>query len=254
MSKLNFIGCGNFNNTELGNNCAYYAISNEELILFDCGGDVFQKLLKTNLIYKGLKKLIICITHCHDDHIGSLSSLLHYMKIYYPNTDVSICTSNAVAFELKNILSIMGNENIPMAGNCISSNFELYSFNTEHVDYCNSCGFILLDKTDLSNNIVHIFSGDTNDFIGWNAIDILLEQYCTLKDTQKVYIYHDASTRLNKVHIFIYTLISEYIKFRNRYKNKFDIQLVCMHIEDKDAINNIIDAGSLRDYEIYVAE
>lgn len=74
---LKFLGTGSCFNTKLGNNSAYL-IKNQNLYLFDCGGDVFGKLKEKILKSNALNKIYAIITHTHSDHIASLPDLIFY--------------------------------------------------------------------------------------------------------------------------------------------------------------------------------
>ena len=80
MDKLNFIGRGSaFTKNEVNNSA--YLIKDDTLILFDCGCDVFKQIVNKKILFlDGVKRLLILITHMHDDHVGSLTSLLEYCK------------------------------------------------------------------------------------------------------------------------------------------------------------------------------
>lgn len=73
---LNFIGVGSAFNTKLGNTSAWIR-QDDRLMLIDCGGSIFEKLMEKELL-KGISSLDICITHTHGDHVGSLGDLVLY--------------------------------------------------------------------------------------------------------------------------------------------------------------------------------
>ena len=78
MSTLKFIGSGSAFNTKLGNNSAYIKFnSDSEMLLLDCGTTTFERIKENNLL-EGVEKVHVAITHTHDDHIGSLASLILY--------------------------------------------------------------------------------------------------------------------------------------------------------------------------------
>ena len=93
MQTLKFIGIGSAFNSKLGNTSAYIK-DNDNLLLIDCGEDVFEKILEMNLL-DNVNKVNILITHFHSDHVGSLSSLIFYCtlilkkkaNVYYPHED-----------------------------------------------------------------------------------------------------------------------------------------------------------------------
>lgn len=73
---INFVGVGSAFHPQLGNNSAYL-YKGDSLLLIDCGGTIFGRLLHKGLL-KGIKNLSILITHPHPDHIGSLGDLIFY--------------------------------------------------------------------------------------------------------------------------------------------------------------------------------
>lgn len=73
---LKFTGTGSAFNPELGNVNAYIK-EKESLLLIDCGGTVFERLLKSSIL-NNIKNLYILITHTHPDHIGSLGDIIFY--------------------------------------------------------------------------------------------------------------------------------------------------------------------------------
>ena len=92
--ELKFIGRGSAFNIKEGNTSAYYKKDNI-LLLIDCGTTVFKSILDRHLL-DNVKEVNVLITHLHDDHVGSLSSLIMYcyyckgikVNVYYPNYDI----------------------------------------------------------------------------------------------------------------------------------------------------------------------
>lgn len=90
---LKFLGCGSAFNTELGNNSAFIK-EGKSLLLIDCGGTVFERLKKFDLL-DGLENIYIIITHTHPDHVGSLGDTIFYCNhvlkkkanLFFPNKE-----------------------------------------------------------------------------------------------------------------------------------------------------------------------
>ena len=74
--ELKFLGTGGAFDWECGNSSALVSFKGET-ILIDCGCVVYQQLCRLNLIDK---IDAILITHFHDDHVGSLSSILAHRR------------------------------------------------------------------------------------------------------------------------------------------------------------------------------
>lgn len=75
MIKVKFIGTGGAFDVDYFNSAALVSIAGKR-ILVDCGNRIYSRLIEKDAIH-GIDYVLI--THMHDDHIGSLSSLiLHY--------------------------------------------------------------------------------------------------------------------------------------------------------------------------------
>ncbi len=91
---LEFISTGSAFNAALGNNSAYYK-AGKSLVLFDCGGSVFGRMVRGGLL-SGVADIMVVITHTHPDHVGSLGDLILYnhhqlsarMTIVYQHPEV----------------------------------------------------------------------------------------------------------------------------------------------------------------------
>lgn len=73
---LTFIGRGAAFNPAEGNNSAYFR-SGSQLLLIDCGENVFTRLV-TGKLLDGITEVTIVISHLHSDHCGSLGTFVHY--------------------------------------------------------------------------------------------------------------------------------------------------------------------------------
>ena len=75
--KLNFLGIGSGFNLKLGNSSAFFTDQHNNFYLIDCGFDVFSKLVSYKLL-DNVNNISVFITHLHDDHMGSLATLMFY--------------------------------------------------------------------------------------------------------------------------------------------------------------------------------
>lgn len=81
---LQFIGTGSAFAPNLGNTSAYF-LKDDNLYLIDCGSLVFKELYN-QIDFDLIKNVYIFITHTHNDHVGSLGTLLSYLQITYELT------------------------------------------------------------------------------------------------------------------------------------------------------------------------
>lgn len=150
---LTFLGKGNAFDVNYGNTSAFYKSGNV-FYLFDCGEDVFGKLIKNDLLLN-IKKIIIFITHLHSDHVGSLSTLLYYFKYVNKTCDVSIIYPNKAY--LSDFLSYMGND----IKNIIKTPLDYTELNIqiveqEHIPYSYGYFVKLNDKKIFYSGDTHI--------------------------------------------------------------------------------------------------
>ncbi len=173
---LKFLGKGGAFSTDYGNTSAYLKRGNN-MILFDCGEDVFKKLLQLDLL-SGIESLTVAITHTHGDHVGSLSSLCHYMRIYLPEVVFKIVFP--AKDDLVQLLTLMHvkNAEILVESENSNENFLLTALNQDHIDP--SFGYILtVDDSTL------FYSGDTKTVNG-DAVGKLLKGEIN-------YFYHEVA-------------------------------------------------------------
>lgn len=105
--ELKFLGRGSCFNVKEGNTAAYMEdpTGNGDLLLIDCGGTVFSKIIELGIL-KNKKRIFIVITHTHADHIGSLADLIFYC-VYAANIEVYLLGNNEYATNMNNISNMI---------------------------------------------------------------------------------------------------------------------------------------------------
>ena len=79
--------------------------SHKDVILLDCAGSPYQKLLKAGLNPERLKGIIL--THAHPDHIYGLPSLIHHLIMTRHTAPLPVYANRATLRVVKGILGIM---------------------------------------------------------------------------------------------------------------------------------------------------
>ena len=85
---LHFLGAGCAYRPQWGNTSALGTFGGQTLLL-DCGENIFTRLYETGLL-ETCGKMTVLITHIHADHVGSLSTLISYMR-YEKQNPIRVC-------------------------------------------------------------------------------------------------------------------------------------------------------------------
>ena len=215
---LKFIGIGGAFNNELGCNCAYIK-ENKSILFIDFGMDVFNKVIRYNLL-EDVENVYICLTHFHGDHIGGVFTFVDYCFYYKKIVVQFISDSLGFTNKLVKLLELTGIESTKF--NVISSFLVNFDFSIEIVKTTHSP---LLDCYSLvfkKDNFNVLYTSDTND------IDFVKEK---MKDDSFVKIYCEVGENS-----------SLHIEYEDLLKIKND-KLVLMHFQNMELYNRAINDG-----------
>jgi len=200
IMKVKFLGTGGAFHPGCGSSSAILQFG--KTILIDCGNDVFTKLLKQEL----LKEIdYVFITHTHEDHISSLSTLIYYKKLILEET-LKIECIDSVAKKLETYLyDVCGHIEGDFVLNGNKDGVDYYDLNMKihKVDYgpnhtprnpdFPASGFVFEFKFE-GEYLYIVYSGDINiSFLEWlrsNEPEI----YMSLElNAQNTFIFHEAT-------------------------------------------------------------
>lgn len=226
---LKFNGIGSAFNTKLGNTSAFIKKS-KSLLLIDCGGTVFDRLLKLNLLQK-FENIYIIITHTHPDHVGSLGEVIFYSyyilnkkpNIYFPQKELM---ENFLGYiGVSNKMYNLEDNNIAEIYDSFLGKVKLEFISVTHVDTIPSYGFFIT----LNDEKVY-YSGDSNN-ISSRVID-------ELKQGKIIKLYQDTCglDYEGNNHLSLKRLCTM-IPSQLRYK------IYCMHLDTHITEKQIIDSG-----------
>ena len=230
--ELKFLGRGSAFNVEEGNTSAYYKSKND-MLLIDCGSDVFKKIVKRHLL-DDISDLYISITHSHPDHIGSLGDLIFYCY-YGTRTRVHILVSDGYDFKevVGRYLDSVGVYSYMF--NCVNSIFVLGEYKyrirfveCEHVDNIKSYS-IILKKESYSGLFATytIYTGDTRSLLHLRGELLNIDK----KDID--YIYCECSYL--DVHRMVHLSVFDSVPFWE--DNNLFNKVYYMHFDCQEAIN-----------------
>lgn len=164
MIKLKFTGVGSAFNPTLYNTSCYYTEANK-MLLIDCGADTFRRLHELCVLDR-VSDIYVCITHTHQDHIGSLGTLIAYCS-FVSNKKVTLIldTDDVYRQQIFDTLSLAGvrkdiDYNVQNhLKDTFTSIFNVSFFNVSHNSFLKSKGYVFY----LNSNEKFIYSGDSND-------------------------------------------------------------------------------------------
>jgi len=219
MQTLKFLGRGSAFNTKEYNTSAFL-IKNNELILIDCGENIFSKIMKLNIL-ENIKKVHLLITHFHTDHIGSIGTFISYL-FYVKKIITNIYTPDKKIIDILNLIGQDKNSyNYISKEDVIINNINIGFIESSHTNLIKSYSIILnFDDKYL------FYSGDCNK-IDNNVIKYLLNNIITEFYIDTCSIDYDGN-----VHFYINKLCNLIpIEYRNK--------VYCMHIDNDNLIQKI---------------
>ena len=86
MLNIHFLGSGGAFDIEQGNSAAWIVLDNKNILL-DCGHSVYPTLRRLQRVEK---IDYVLLTHLHDDHCGSLGSLVFHYNLLAPKKKLKI--------------------------------------------------------------------------------------------------------------------------------------------------------------------
>lgn len=157
--QIQFLGTGGAFDHEYGNSAAWIKIHNQQILL-DCGNNIYHRLRETNLADE---IDYILITHCHDDHVGSLTTLLLHQLFFLrpPKRPCLLVPNKKFEEHLRTYLSFgLVNPDKYVVFVPLTEIQGLTAIDTfgEHIKGMPSFGYIFEDEQEIV-----VYSGDTGN-------------------------------------------------------------------------------------------
>ncbi|MEM7372213.1 MAG: MBL fold metallo-hydrolase [Bacteroidota bacterium] len=219
--QIQFLGTGGAFDYEYGNSAAWIKIRDKQILL-DCGNSIYARLRETHLAEQ---IDYILISHCHDDHVGSLTSLLLHQNYFAtpPRKPTLLVPNPQFEQHLRSYL----NYGIPNPDEYVVfaplTDIEgLTAIDTfgEHIPGMPSFGYVFEDDRDIV-----IYSGDTgNPITIFNSIPA--------NTSKRIRIFHEmAFEHTDGLHVYYQDLMP--------YLDQYDIYAYHLDPRDEPADNKI---------------
>ncbi len=164
MINLKFTGVGSAFNPTLYNTSCYYTEANK-MLLIDCGGDTFRRLYELCVLDR-ISDIYVCVTHTHQDHIGSLGTLIAYCSfVTKKNVTLILDRDEKYRKQIFDTLLYAGvKKDIDYKvqhdlKGIFKAIFDVSFFNVNHNSFLKSKAYIFY----LNSNEKFIYSGDSKD-------------------------------------------------------------------------------------------
>lgn len=230
---LKFIGRGSAFTPNMGGNTSAFFLSDENTLnLIDCGGTVFFRVLELELL-ENIKKVNVFITHTHDDHIGSLASLISYC-FHQKNIAVNVYDFNLKLSGIPSILLSLGvdhrmyrlNKDISQDSMRLElgNNITVIGFGIDHVKGLKSTAYEITNGKEII-----IYTGDHNDAR-------INDDYFTQFGYDRIYTDCTLIKSSSYPHVSMEQLSRRFSKYQRA-------KVYCMHLDSEEAIEIIKDQG-----------
>ncbi|MCX8111887.1 MAG: MBL fold metallo-hydrolase [Bacteroidia bacterium] len=195
---IQFIGAGGAHDVHLGNSAALLQWNGKN-ILIDCGFTVYPSLVRHQLV-EDIDA--ICITHLHDDHIGSLSALLYHRHFISKLPPVPVIAGIPELYsKLYTYLHFLMGEVERFAQVLLPKGYASYieaiSTTRLHSPHMPSCAYLFT-----SSEMNLIYSGDIGEPLPMLRDSEWLEAHPSL------YVFHDVAFHPTPSHCYYQSLHS----------------------------------------------
>ncbi|MDW8133837.1 MAG: MBL fold metallo-hydrolase [Bacteroidia bacterium] len=187
-----FLGAGGAHDLTWGNSSALLLWEGQKFLI-DCGFTVYPKLVHEKLVEK---IDAVCISHLHDDHIGSLSALLYHRhyRSHLPPLHIIVGTSELYA-KLHTILHfLMGDV----------EKFARLTFPREYSPHLDAISTHRLHAPHMPS-CAYLFSSPKGHLIYTGDISVplpLLEDAEWISSHQPLWVFHDIAFKKNPFHCY----------------------------------------------------